>query len=190
MSDNETVSVGVQSLLRARGGDRFIPADPAAALADREEIRELAQLYTFAVDDHDLDALATLFTVDAVFDLGGQRAEGWPAIAEQLGGSMRGWQRMLHTPEAHVVELTGPDDAIGLAGGHAELVTRREVFVAAYRYADRYRRQEGRWVFTQRAVRFIYCAPSASYGQIVSSGQRVQFPGAEPEPGLPPEVTL
>lgn len=146
-------------------------------LLDREALRDLVSLYAFAVDDHDLDALSSMFHPAAVFDRDGEEASGWPAIAETLAASMRGFRRMTHTPHAVVVDLTDADTAVGVSSGHAELVTGRGVVLAAYRYADEYARHDGRWVFVRRSVRFLYATPAEEYSRILSSVQPVSFPG-------------
>ena len=149
-------------------------------LLDREQLRDLVARYALAVDDHDLPLLRTMFHPDAVFDRDGHLAHGWEAIAETLGASMAGFRRMLHTPHAAVVQLTGPDAASGASSGHAELVTRRGVVVAAYRYADEFARLDGRWVFTRRAVRFLYATSALEYAATLPEPDRVRFPGEEP----------
>ncbi len=154
--------------------------DPLQQLLDREELRDLVARYALVVDDHDLSVLGTMFHPDAVFDRDGHLAHGWDEIAEMLGASMRGFRRMVHTPHAAVVELTGPDTATGASSGHAELVTGRGVVVAAYRYADEFVRHEGRWVFARRAVRFIYAAPAVEYSDTLPQEDRVRFPGEPP----------
>ncbi|WP_114424357.1 nuclear transport factor 2 family protein [Nocardioides houyundeii] len=158
--------------------------DPGAlaGLLDREAVRDLIARYAFAVDDHDLDALAQMFHPDAVFDRDGHLATGWPEIAETLGASMRGFQRMIHTPHALVVELTGADTATGASSGHGELITRRGVVLAAYRYRDEFVRHEGRWVFAHRAVRFLYATSADAYAATLAEVDRVRFPGDEPRP--------
>lgn len=151
-----------------------------AALLDREQMRDLVARYAFAVDDHDLATIATMFHPEAVFDRDGHCARGWPEIAETLAASMRGFRRMLHTPHANVVELTGPDAGRGISSGHAELVTSRGVLLAAYRYADQYARHDGRWCFTRRQVRFIYATSASRYSETLPEEDRVRFPGEEP----------
>lgn len=155
------------------------------SLLDREALRDLVARYAFCVDDHDLDAVATMFHPDAVFDRDGHVASGWPEIARTLGDSMRGFRRMVHTPHAVVVELTGQDEAAGLSSGHAELVTSRGVLLAAYRYSDRFARWEGRWVFTRREVRFLYATSAVEYAAALPATDAVRFPG---EPRRPSAV--
>lgn len=149
-------------------------------LLAREQLRDLVARYAMAVDDHDLEAVATMFHPDAVFDRDGHLAHGWDEIAETLGASMRGFRRMLHTPHAAVVELVGADVASGDSSGHAELVTSRGVLLAAYRYADEFARHEGRWVFTRRAVRFLYATSAVAYTATLPELDRVRFPGEDP----------
>jgi uncharacterized protein (TIGR02246 family) len=146
-------------------------------LLDREALRDLVARYALAVDDHDLESLATMFHPDAVFDRDGHVANGWDEIASTLAGSMRGVRRMLHTPHAAVVELTGADEAAATSSGHAELVTSRGVLLAAYRYRDSFLRWEGRWVFTRREVRFVYATSASDYAATLPSLDRVRFPG-------------
>lgn len=163
------------------GADEGTPG-PVQGLLDREAVRDLVADYALAVDDHDLDALERMFRPDAVFDRDGHVAHGWPEIAATLGASMRGFRRMVHTPHAVVVDLTGPDEAVGRSSGHGELVTSRGVVLAAYRYTDRYARHEGRWVFTRREVRFIYATPATEYAATLPEPDRVRFPGERPRP--------
>ncbi|GGD06618.1 nuclear transport factor 2 family protein [Nocardioides daphniae] len=155
----------------------MVAPDAVQQLLDREQLRDLVARYALTVDDHDLVGLEAMFHPEAVFDRDGVVAHGWPEIAAVLGASMRGFRRMLHTPHAAVVELTGPDEAVGASSGHAELVTRSGVLLAAYRYADAFVRHEGRWVFSRREVRFLYAASAVEYAATLPHEDRVRFPG-------------
>jgi len=163
--------------------------DPVRALLDRESLRDLVARYALAVDDHDLNVLATMFHPGAVFDRDGAIARGWPAIAAMLGASMRGFRRMIHTPHAVVVDLVSGHEATGASSGHAELVTSRGVLLAAYRYADRFARHDGRWVFTRREVRFLYATSAAEYAVTLPDTDRIRFPGEPPRASAVPVVT-
>lgn len=154
--------------------------DPVRELLDREALRDLVARYALAVDDHDLGAVGEMFHPEAVFDRDGEVAHGWPKISALLGASMRGFRRMVHTPHAVLVELTGADEATGASSGHAELVTSRGVLLAAYRYADRFARHDGRWVFTRREVRFLYATSATEYAATLPDTDRVRFPGEPP----------
>ena len=166
-------------MIDALGADARI-----SGLLDREEMRDLVVRYALRVDDHDLSALEAMFHPDAVFDRDGHVATGWPEIAETLGASMRGFRRMVHTPHAVVVECTGPDEAVGMSSGHAELVTSRGVLLAAYRYRDRFARYEDRWVFSRREVRFLYATSATEYALTLPEVDRVRFPGELSRPSV------
>lgn len=152
-----------------------------ARAAGRESLRDLAVLYAMAVDAHDLAALELMFHPEAVLRRDGEIASGRREILELLTASMRGFRRMLHTPETHVVHVSG-EQGEGIATAHAELVTGSGVVLAAHEYEDEYAVHEGRWVFTSRRIRFVYAARSDRYGQILPADDRVRLPGDEPRP--------
>jgi uncharacterized protein (TIGR02246 family) len=162
-------------------------ADAVRGLLDREAIRDLAALYARAVDDYDIDAVMGTFASHGVFDRRGDVAAGHDAIRESFLAAMRTYQAMLHTPESHVVTLTGPNEAIGWASGHAEMMTRRTTIIAAYRYDDTYCREDGRWQFSLRRVRFMYAVPAGDHGSALSGPNRMRWPGMEPVPADYPE---
>ncbi|WP_344780820.1 nuclear transport factor 2 family protein [Gordonia caeni] len=150
--------------------------DPAAS---RESLRDLTALYAIAVDAHDVAALEAMFAPDAVLDRDGERAHGRGEILALLRASMDGFRRMLHTPETQVVHVDGRTGA-GIATAHAELVTSRGVVVAAHEYEDAFAVHEGRWVFTERKIRFVYAARSGEYGATLPDEDRVRLPGEPP----------
>ncbi|MBM7365834.1 nuclear transport factor 2 family protein [Gordonia hydrophobica] len=145
----------------------------------RESLRDLGQLYAIAVDAHDLAALTLMFHPDAVLDRDGEAAIGRTAVLDLLAASMRGFRRMLHTPETHVVHVSG-DRGSGIATGHAELVTGRGVVVAAHEYEDEYVVHDGRWVFTRRRIRFVYASRADRYGQVLCTDEPIRLPGEAP----------
>jgi hypothetical protein len=135
------------------------PADDAlATLLAKDEIRELAMLYSRGVDRKDIALLAGLYTADGV-----------DAHGEYYRGSAEGYIRFLaeslpriaysgHHICNHLISVSG-DEAEG------------EVYVVAYhiipngaggfveniqnvRYLDRYRREVGLWKFAARNVVF------------------------------------
>lgn len=154
--------------------------DPVGAqMVARESLRELSSLYAMAVDSHDLDALHLMFHPDAVLDRDGEIASGRSAVLDLLAASMRGFRRMLHTPETHVVHVSGARGE-GIATAHAELVTSRGVVLAAHEYEDEYVVHDGRWVFARRRIRFVYAARADEYGKVLPADDRVRLPGDEP----------
>lgn len=153
--------------------------EPVLAVREREAIRNLAVIYAYAVDDCDLERLRMLFTDDAAFDLSGRLVVGRDDVLALLEESMTGFRMMLHTPDTHVVHLQKPDLALGWASGHAELTGNRTTVLAAYRYADEYRLVEGSWRFAKRAVRFQYAVPVQEYPNLLSSTDRIAYPGTD-----------
>jgi ketosteroid isomerase-like protein len=132
--------------------------DMLATLVAKEEIRELAQLYSRGVDRKDIDLLRTLYTADAT-DSHGPYFDG-PAD-EYIAFLERSLPHMHmggHFICNHLVHVDGeeaegevyaiawhliPDGAGGLLHD-----------MQGVRYIDRYRREEGRWRFAQRVVTF------------------------------------
>lgn len=171
----------LSSWVRARTAVTADPATPGGVAAARESLRDLAVLYAMAVDAGDLDALTLMFHPDAVLDRDGEIAAGRPAILDLLSVSMRGFRRMLHTPETHVVHVSGGAGA-GIATAHAELVTGRGVVLAAHEYEDDYVVYDGRWVFDSRTIRFVYAARSDEYAEALPTDECVRLPGEAPRP--------
>lgn len=163
------------------------------ALEDRLEVRELVARYGLAVDDRDIDALAALFTPDAVFRSqdGVMNAQGRAAIIEQFHGRFAALKATNHVAHDQIIELDAddPDRAIGLVSSHAEVWRNGRALVAALRYRDRYERHQGRWCFAERTLSFLYYLPVGEYAEGLGSRLRMraygdQRPADYPE-GLP-----
>ena len=131
-----------------------------AALVAKEEIRELALLYSRGVDRKDVELLKTLYTRDGTDNHG-----------KHFNGSAEDYLKFLeksfpHLPYSghhicnHLISVDGdrgegevyaiayhvvPDDK----GGFVE-------DLMAVRYVDRYRKENGRWLFASRVVAFDY----------------------------------
>ncbi|MFV0457508.1 MAG: nuclear transport factor 2 family protein [Actinomycetales bacterium] len=156
-------------------------------LRHRQAIADLALLYTRAVDDCDLDAVVEMFTPDGVFERRGVAAKGAEQVREAYRVAMATYRTTLHTLDAHVVELTGPDTAVGWAGGHAELVTGRTTVLAAYRYDDEYALVDSRWKFARRSITFMYAVPADEVASALSGPLRMRWPRTEAGPADYPE---
>jgi uncharacterized protein (TIGR02246 family) len=134
--------------------------DRVRALEDREAIRELVARYCFVIDDRDLEGIGDCFTVDGRFRSvdGKMDARGREAIMEQYHGRFEALGTGNHIAHQQVIELDAadPDRATGTVSAHAELVRNGEVMIAAFRYADSYRREDGRWRFADRLLSFMY----------------------------------
>lgn len=154
-----------------------------AALADvrdREAIRDLALLYTRAVDGYDLDGVVDMYTEDGVFERRGRASEGREALRDAYAAPMRTYRTMIHRVDAHVVELTSADDAVGWVAGYAELADEHTVVAAVFRYDDVYRRVRNRWRFARRSIQFQYAMPFDVLAKGLTERDRLRWPGTEP----------
>lgn len=155
--------------------------DMGAALQrvlDRFEIQDLVARYGMAVDDRDLDTLADLFTVEGAFrhadgavDVTG-RDEVVAFYRRQLGRTGPSY----HYPSSHLVEFAGGDEATGVVNAHAEMAIDGTTVVAAIRYEDRYRREDGRWRFVERRLQFLYMMPLADLPHELGGRLRCRWP--------------
>jgi SnoaL-like domain len=131
-----------------------------ATLIAKDEIRELAQLYSRGVDRQDFALLRTLYTRDAT-DSHGFFFDGTAAdYVDKLEQSLPLLRYSGHHICNHLISVDG-DEAEGevyaLAyhtvpdgkGGFAE-------DLQGVRYIDRYRKEKGRWLFAQRVVNFDF----------------------------------
>ena len=127
-------------------------------LEDREAIRELAANYCRAIDDRDLDGFVSLYTDGCVHRQhdGSLLLEGKAALREHYAARFLQYGFTLHTPHAHVIAFDGPDAAHGWVTGHAEMGLDGEGWLAAFRYADVYRREGGAWKFAKRELSTYY----------------------------------
>jgi uncharacterized protein (TIGR02246 family) len=125
------------------------------ALEDRSALWELVSRYAMAVDDEDYEALRGLFAKDATFHgLQGEPAEGRDAIVAYLNHRAATAHRSrVHTPTSQVLDGVGSDSVEGTVACYAALFgTDDSKTFFAFRYADRYVREDGRWQFASRRV--------------------------------------
>jgi hypothetical protein len=133
-------------------------ADALATLVAKDEIRELALLYSRGVDRKDPALLRTLYTKDGM-DFHGDKFRG-PAedYVQFLEASMPHLRYSGHHICNHLISVdgdTGYGEVYALAyhiyrdrsGGYVE-------DLQTVRYLDQYRKEGGRWRFAQRDVIF------------------------------------
>ncbi|WP_433186429.1 nuclear transport factor 2 family protein [Actinoallomurus sp. CA-150999] len=135
----------------------------------RLALQELAARYCLAIDDQDYDALTELFHAEAVMPIGGREVRGRTAVVaalrekrEQNGGSV-------HTPDACILHELGEDHATGTVLAHVEMGVGDTTHFGALRYADRYVRQGGDWLFLRREMTVIHMGPWPEAGGSLTS---------------------
>jgi len=132
--------------------------DALATLIAKDEIRELAMLYSRGVDRKDFDLLRTLYTEDGT-DSHGPYFNG-PAsdYVEWLAAGLPNMRYSGHHICNHLISVDG-DEGNGevyciafhiLPDGNGGFVED----LMLVRYVDRYRKQDGRWRFAARTVAF------------------------------------
>ena len=127
--------------------------DPPRPLdvADRLEIHELAARYANAIDDRDWDALAAVFTDDALYVLSGfgeldGRYEGFGAI-----------RALMESSDSHPVAHHVTNVVVSVEGGDVRLTSKiagpgRRGRVGSADYRDVLRHEPGGWRIAERLV--------------------------------------
>ena len=138
-----------------------IDQEALATLIAKDEIRELAMLYSRGVDRKDAELLKTLYTIDGTDNHG-----------KHFTGNAADYINFLEKSFPHM-PMSGHficNHLISVNGNEAE----GELYALAYhilpdgkggsikdfmgvRYIDRYRREDGRWLFASRVVTFDIC---------------------------------
>jgi hypothetical protein len=138
-----------------------IDANALQVLVAKDEIRELAQLYSRGVDRKDIGLLRTLYAKDATDHHGRHFSGTADAYIEFLQKSLPHIHVGGHFICNHLISI--------IDGGNAE----GEVYALAYhfipdgkggtardvagvRYIDRYRKEGDRWLFAKRVVMFDF----------------------------------
>lgn len=149
-------------------------------LEDRSELHELVARYAVAIDDRDIAVIADLFTADGAFRSrdGVMNAQGRAAVLEQFRGRFAALTVSNHFSHDHVLSFDAdPDRAAGLLTAHAEVWRNGRALIAALRYQDSYRREQGRWRFADRLLSFLYYLPVEEYAQGLGDRLRMRAYG-------------
>ena len=157
-------------------------------LADKDAIRALGALYSVAVDDHDLSTLVRCFAGDGTFTRAGTTYAGHDELTPFYASMMDRYVTTLHIPNSHVIDVdTEAGTATGLLTGQAELALGNRLLMAAYRYDDRYVREDDRWVFAARELRFMYNVPFEQMPTSFADSKRIRPPEGPHADGDYPE---
>jgi uncharacterized protein (TIGR02246 family) len=159
-------------------------------LEDRFAVQDLVASYCRAIDDRDLDAFVALFTTDArmrhqdgVMDVSGR-----DALRAYYAERFPTYGVTFHYPHAHALTFDGPDAASGWVTAHAEMELGGEFVLAAFRYSDRYAREEGRWRFAERSLACWYYMRLADLPTQIGSSLRKHYKGQQLVAELPESV--
>ncbi|MCB1362289.1 MAG: nuclear transport factor 2 family protein [Rhodobacter sp.] len=146
-----------------------------ARLEARNAITELSAHYAVACDMRDLDLLGSLFTEDAVLDTpnGSMRASGRAAIIAMFDGVLGIRGPGFHWTHDPVIRFQSDTEATGTIFCHAETTPNGTQSLAALRYDDAYRLEEGAWRIARRVLHFFYYVPAADYAQALTRPDRV-----------------
>lgn len=124
-------------------------------LEDRAELWELVSRYAVAVDDEDYGALRTLFAAGGEFTgLVGGTQRGRDGVVEYLRHrNDTDHVRRVHTPTAQFLDQLEGDRAAGVVSSYAALYSADgSLRFFAFRYDDRYVREDGQWRFASRTI--------------------------------------
>lgn len=131
-------------------------------LLDKEKIRRVKQLYSHFMDDGQIDALADLFTEDAVCEFGEfGNWEGRETIRTNYKGVFGGQEKFsaMHHCTNHYVDLTGPDTATGRCY-LIDVMTKKQPdeqpIVWFGLYDEHYRKVDGQWLISRCALQFLW----------------------------------
>lgn len=130
-------------------------------LEDRDQIKELTARYCWHVAHGEGEAVAALFADDGVLEV----TDGSFKPVKGKDELLKFYRTSVNQPEMaipfiqnHIIEVKG-DEAEGTCGIEARFTRNGESVTAAGYYEDRYRRENGKWRFTQRKITFHHVVP-------------------------------
>lgn len=132
-------------------------------LLDKEKIRKLKQLYSHLMDSGQIDALADIFTEDAVCEFGPEYGnwEGRETIRTNYHGVFDAQDQFsaMHHITNHYIDITGPDTAKGRSY-LIDVVTTAEPdaqpIVWFGLYDEEYRKENGQWLISKCSLQFLW----------------------------------
>ncbi|WP_116597430.1 nuclear transport factor 2 family protein [Primorskyibacter marinus] len=147
-------------------------------IESRDEIRQLISKYSLALDMRDLDAMAGLFVPDVK---AGRDSYGRQAFRDWLDDTMRKqFDGTSHHVGTTIIELTGPDEAVGIVYSKNEHETGPEWVIMQMMYYDHYKRVDGRWCFARRQPLYWY---ATDLNNPPIGSRKMRWPGREPYEG-------
>jgi ketosteroid isomerase-like protein len=133
--------------------------DRVERLVARDEIRDLAHRYAYAVDHRDIDMLVSLYVPDVRVGGDGRGHEAlrrfWVDALREIGVSI------LFVGN-HLIEIESERRASGTVYCIARIEDHGRWIEQAIRYDDDYERHDDRWLFVRRRHRLWYGVERAS----------------------------
>lgn len=143
------------------------PENEAAEVA---AIQQLSARYATAIDSRDLVAMVELFVPDVHV---GSDASGRDELGRFFANGWLRFRRSVHFVTNHVVRLDTDDRATGTAYclGLQEQPDSQGWELLAFLYDDRYRKDEGAWLFEQRRPHFWFRVPGLQLAEAPNEGR-------------------
>ena len=150
-------------------------------IESRTAIAELCTAYARACDDRDMAKLASLFTPDCTFRSrdGSRNHHGRDAIIAMYKVRFRALGPTYHWTHDLIVTFDDADVDVarGELLGHAECFRNGRAMVAAMRYSDVFRRDDGVWRLHERMISYFYYMPVEDYAEGLGSPDRMRAYG-------------
>ena len=132
-------------------------------LLEKEKIRKLKQLYSHLMDNGQIDALADIFTEDAVCEFGPEYGqwEGRETIRANYHGVFDAQNRFdaMHHITNHYIDLTGADTATGRSYLLDMVTTAKpedQPIVWFGVYDEDYQKVNGTWLIKRCTLQFLW----------------------------------
>lgn len=140
----------------------------------RQQLGELLSRYGMAVDDRDFDTLGQLFAPDGEF----HGVVGRAQIVDYYRARTATFTTSSHYALTWHFDFESDVLARGVVNAHAELCIGGKTVRLALRYLDRYVKQEGRWMFLVRHLKFRYVLAFDEVAHGLDDPMRVRWPGS------------
>jgi ketosteroid isomerase-like protein len=113
----------------------------------RDEIRQLAYRYAYAVDARDIELLLSLFVPDVRVT---QESSGHEAMRKFWIESLRATGVSILFVGNHIIDFDHPERARGIVYCRAQVQDGERWIEQAIQYRDTYDKRDGRWLFVKR----------------------------------------
>jgi ketosteroid isomerase-like protein len=132
-------------------------------LLEKEKIRKLKQLYSHLMDSGQIDALADIFTEDAICEFGPEYGnwEGRETSRTNYKGVFEGQEQFgaMHHITNHYIDMTGPDTAKGrsyLLDAVTTVEPEEQPIMRLGLYDEEYRKVDGQWLISKCSLQFLW----------------------------------